>query len=127
MLDDNQERENISIDIDGSASKGYTAIPGAREALALLKNQGYPSRCVSNSTRRCRATIAARPETMGFDIPEYSIFTPPLAAVRDLQETGKHRAYLLTTGMQTGTLQEPAPMTAQPPLTMSLSGTRVTG
>jgi HAD superfamily hydrolase (TIGR01458 family) len=86
------------IDIDGVLSTGDTAIPGAREALALLKNQGYPFRCVSNSTRRCRATIAARLETMGFDIPEHSIFTPPLAAVRYLQETGKHRAYLLTTG-----------------------------
>ena len=72
------------IDIDGVLSTGDTAIPGAREALAFLKNQGYPFRCVSNSTRRCRATIATRLETMGFDIPEHSIFTPPLAAVRYL-------------------------------------------
>ena len=115
------------IDIDGVLSTGDTAIPGAREALALLKNQGYPFRCVSNSTRRCRATIAARLETMGFDIPEHSIFTPPLAAVRYCRRPGNTGHTSLRPGMQTGTLQEPAPMTAQPPLTMSSSGTRVTG
>ena len=86
------------IDIDGVLSTGDTAIPGARDAIAFLKEQDYPFRCVSNSTRRCRATIAARLETMGFEIPGQAIFTPPLAAVRYLQETGKHRAYLLTTG-----------------------------
>lgn len=86
------------IDIDGVLSTGDTAIPGARDAIAYLKEQGYPFRCVSNSTRKCRATIATRLENMGFDIPGQAIFTPPRAAVRYLQETGKHRVYLLTTG-----------------------------
>jgi|SRR5208282_2776477 len=86
------------IDIDGVLSTGDTAIPGARDAITFLKEQGYPFRCVSNSTRKCRATIAARLEKMGFDIPARAIFTPPRAALRYLQETGKHRAYLLTTG-----------------------------
>ncbi|MFA6363143.1 TIGR01458 family HAD-type hydrolase [Methanoregula sp.] len=95
---DGQKITGFLIDIDGVLYTGDTPVPGAREAIAYLMDQGYPFRCVSNSTRKCRATIAAKLETMGFDIPESAIFTPPLAAVRFMQETGKHRAYLLTTG-----------------------------
>jgi HAD superfamily hydrolase (TIGR01458 family) len=86
------------IDLDGVLYTGDAAIPGAREALSFLIEEGYPFRCVSNSTRKCRATIAARLGQLGFDIPERVIFTPPFAAVRFMQKTGKHRAYLLTTG-----------------------------
>jgi HAD superfamily hydrolase (TIGR01458 family) len=93
--------ENVKgflIDIDGVLTTGETAIPGAREAIELFESHGYPFRCVSNSTRRCRASIAARLDRLGFSIPERAIFTPPLAAVKYMEETGKHRAYLLTTG-----------------------------
>jgi len=93
--------ENVKgflIDIDGVLTTGETAIPGAREAIELLKSRGYPFRCVSNSTRKCRASLAARLDRLGFAIPENAIFTPPLAAVKYMEETGKHRAYLLTTG-----------------------------
>jgi len=86
------------IDIDGVLTTGETAIPGAREAIQDLTELGYPFRCVSNSTRKCRATLAARLERLGFAIPECTIFTPPAAAVRYMEETGKHRAFLLTTG-----------------------------
>ncbi|MGA2162088.1 MAG: TIGR01458 family HAD-type hydrolase [Methanoregula sp.] len=95
---DRQEITGFLIDLDGVLYTGDTPLPGAREAMVFLKEQGYPYRCVSNSTRKCRATIAARLRKLGFDIPERAIFTPPLAAVRYMQETGKHRAYLLTIG-----------------------------
>ncbi|HNX16736.1 MAG TPA: TIGR01458 family HAD-type hydrolase [Methanoregula sp.] len=85
------------IDLDGVLYTGDVPITGAQKALSFLTDQGYTFRCVSNSTRKCRAAIAARLEKMGFDIPARMIFTPPVAAVRYMQETGKHRAYLLTT------------------------------
>jgi HAD superfamily hydrolase (TIGR01458 family) len=56
-----------------------------------------PFRCVSNSTRKSRASIAAKLAALGFEIPESSIFSPPLAAVRYMDEAGKHRAFLLVT------------------------------
>ncbi len=92
--------ENVKgflIDIDGVLTTGDMAIPGALEAIELLKAQGYPFRCVSNSTRKCRASLAARLDRLGFGIPENSLFTPTLAAIKYMEETGKHRAYLLTT------------------------------
>jgi len=95
---DTQKISGFLIDLDGVLYTGDTPVNGAREILSVLTERGYPFRCVSNSTRKCRATIAAKLEKLGFDIPERAIFTPPLAAVRYMQMTGKHRAYLLTTG-----------------------------
>lgn len=86
------------IDLDGVLYTGDTPVPGAVETIAFLTEHGYPFRCLSNSTRKCRATIAARLEKMGFVIPESAIFTPPLAAVRYMNDAGKDRAYLLVTG-----------------------------
>ncbi len=90
--------EGFLIDIDGVLTTGDTAIAGAREAIENLKSQGFPFRCVSNSTRKCRTTIAALLDTLGFDISKNEIFTPPLAAVKYMEEAGKNRAYILTTG-----------------------------
>ena len=86
------------IDLDGVLFTGDTPVPGAIETIGFLTEHGYPFRCLSNSTRKCRATIAARLEKMGFDIPERSIFTPPLAAVRYMEAAGKDRVFLLVTG-----------------------------
>jgi HAD superfamily hydrolase (TIGR01458 family) len=86
------------IDLDGVLYTGDTPVPGAIETIEFLTEHSYPFRCLSNSTRMCRATIAARLEKMGFDIPERSIFTPPLAAVRYMKDSGKNRAFLLVTG-----------------------------
>ncbi|WP_292370595.1 TIGR01458 family HAD-type hydrolase [Methanoregula sp. UBA64] len=86
------------IDLDGVLYTGDTPILGARETIGFLTDHGYPFRCLSNSTRKCRRTIAARLETMGFSIPESSIFTPPLAAVRYMKDAKKDRAFLLVTG-----------------------------
>jgi HAD-superfamily subfamily IIA hydrolase, TIGR01458 len=88
----------ILIDLDGVLYTGDTAVPGAVTTLQALTDNGYPFRCLSNSTRKCRQTIAARLETMGFSIPESSIFTPPLAAVRYMKDSKKDRAFLLVTG-----------------------------
>ncbi|MGD0535121.1 MAG: TIGR01458 family HAD-type hydrolase [Methanoregula sp.] len=95
---DMRDVKGFLIDLDGVLYTGDTPLPGARKAMEFLTERGYPFRCVSNSTRKCRATIATRLKKLGFDIPKRAIFTPPLAAVRYMQETGKHRAYLLTTG-----------------------------
>jgi len=86
------------IDLDGVLYTGDSPVPGAIETIGFLTDHGYPFRCLSNSTRKCRATIATRLEKMGFSIPESSIFTPPLAAVRYMKDSGKNRAFLLVTG-----------------------------
>ncbi|MCX6691566.1 MAG: TIGR01458 family HAD-type hydrolase [Methanoregula sp.] len=86
------------IDLDGVLTLGNRAIDGAQEAIDLLKEKKIRFRCVSNTTRACRKTIAERLARLGFDIPESSLFTPPLAAIACMNAAGKHRCMLVTTG-----------------------------
>jgi HAD superfamily hydrolase (TIGR01458 family) len=86
------------IDLDGVLYVGDQAINGARESIDLIRDKKYTFRFVSNTTRKCRKTIAERLSSLGFDIPAEYIFTPPLAAVAYIKNSGKHHCYLLTTG-----------------------------
>jgi len=86
------------IDLDGVLYVGNRAIDGAKEAIEYLKENGYPFRCVSNTTRKCRHSVATNLSFLGFNIPENNIFTPPLAAIAYMKYTGKTGYYLLATG-----------------------------
>jgi HAD superfamily hydrolase (TIGR01458 family) len=86
------------IDLDGVLYTGNRAINGAQGAIDLLKEKKIRFRCVSNTTRACRKTIGERLTRLGFDIPESSLFTPPLAAIAYMNAAGKHRCMLVTTG-----------------------------
>jgi HAD superfamily hydrolase (TIGR01458 family) len=86
------------IDLDGVLYVGNRAIDGASDAIEFLIENGYPFRCISNTTRKCRHSIASHLSSMGFEIPEDYIFTPPLAAITHMKKTGRTGYYLLTTG-----------------------------
>ncbi|MDO9326047.1 MAG: TIGR01458 family HAD-type hydrolase [Methanoregula sp.] len=86
------------IDLDGVLYVGDQPVAGAQAAIDDLMQKNYRVRFISNTTRKCRKTIASRLSAMGFDIPEEYIFTPPLAAVAHMKKTGKTHCYLLTTG-----------------------------
>jgi len=86
------------IDLDGVLYVGNSPVPGARECLKFLEDQGYSYRFVSNSTRRARSSVAKRLRGLGYDISEELIFTPPLAAIRHMKSSGRNRCYLLTMG-----------------------------
>jgi HAD superfamily hydrolase (TIGR01458 family) len=86
------------IDLDGVLYVCDQVINGGRESIDLIRDRKYTFRFVSNTTRKCRKTIAERLSSMGFDIPAEYIFTPPLAAVAYIKNSGKHHCYLLTTG-----------------------------
>jgi len=86
------------IDLDGVLYVGKNPVPGARECLDRLEDRGYGYRFVSNSTRRCRSSVAERLKGLGYDVPAEHIFTPPLAAIECMKELRKKRCYLLATG-----------------------------
>ena len=101
MLQERVEMKDVRgflIDLDGVLYVGDRAIEGARESIDLLRDRNYSFRFVSNTTRKCRNTIAEQLSSMGLNIPVEYIFTPPLAAVALLKNAGKHHCYLLTTG-----------------------------
>jgi len=86
------------IDLDGVMYTGNRAIPGTDRAIGFLEEQGYSYRFVSNTTRKCRQTIANNLSQMGLTIPESLIFTPAIAAAAYLEKTGRHNFHLLVTG-----------------------------
>jgi HAD superfamily hydrolase (TIGR01458 family) len=86
------------IDLDGVLYVGKSPVKGAKECLRLMEDHGHSYRFVSNSTRRCRSSVAKRLTDLGYDVPANYIFTPPLAAVEHIKRTGKDRCFLLTTG-----------------------------
>lgn len=90
--------QGFLIDIDGVLYVGDRPVDGAGDALRILKENGYTYRFVSNTTRKCRRTIARRLQTMGLEVPEALIFTPPVAAVALMKKTGKAQVRLLVTG-----------------------------
>jgi HAD superfamily hydrolase (TIGR01458 family) len=90
--------QGFLIDLDGVLYVGDKPLKGAQAAIGNLREKGYTLRFVSNTTRKCRNTIAGRLSAMGFDIPEEYIFTPPLAAIAHMKKTGKRHCHLLTTG-----------------------------
>lgn len=86
------------IDLDGVLYVGKKPIDGSGDCLKLMDDLGYKYRFVSNSTRRCRRSVAERLKGFGFDISPDIIFTPPLAAVEYMKKADKKRCFLLTTG-----------------------------
>jgi HAD superfamily hydrolase (TIGR01458 family) len=86
------------IDLDGVLYVGNRAVDGAQDAIEFLRETGYPFRCISNTTRKCRHSVASHLSKLGFDIPENHIFTPPLAAIAYMKKTGRTGYYLLVTG-----------------------------
>jgi hypothetical protein len=81
------------IDLDGVLYVGKSPIKGAKECLKLMEDRGYSYRFVSNSTRRCRSSVAKRLEGLGYDVPAGYIFTPPLAAIEHMKKSGKDRCF----------------------------------
>lgn len=86
------------IDLDGVLYMGKDPIPGVRECLGHMEELGYSYRFVSNSTRRCRGSVAERLKGLGYDVACRHIYTPPLAAIERMKRSGKERCFLLTTG-----------------------------
>jgi HAD superfamily hydrolase (TIGR01458 family) len=93
-----KEIRGFLIDLDGVIYTGDKPVPRADTAIRLLEENGYSYRFVSNTTRKCRHTIAEMLSRMGLQIPEEDIFTPSVAAAAYLKKTGKRRFRLLVTG-----------------------------
>ncbi|MDH7594209.1 MAG: TIGR01458 family HAD-type hydrolase [Methanomicrobiales archaeon] len=88
----------LLIDLDGVIYTGESLIEGAGELPDILEERRIPYLFVSNSTRRCRASIVARLSNMGFRTREERILTPAIVAAGELQRRGIKKCHLLATG-----------------------------
>jgi HAD superfamily hydrolase (TIGR01458 family) len=97
-MDGMKDIRGFLIDLDGVLYVGNQAVDGAQDAIEFLRETGYSFRYISNTTRKCRHSVASHLSSLGFEIPENHIFTPALAAIAHMKNTGKTGYYLFATG-----------------------------
>jgi HAD superfamily hydrolase (TIGR01458 family) len=97
-MDMMKDIQGFLIDLDGVLYIGNRAVDGAQDAIGYLLENGYPFRCISNTTRKCRHSVASHLSSLGFEIPENHIFTPSLAATAYMKKSRRTGYHLLTTG-----------------------------
>jgi len=83
------------IDLDGVLYDDEQPIPGAVEAIAHLREKGYPFRFATNTTMRCRTSLRCKLAGFGLEVSEDEIFSAPMAAARYLHKQGRPRVFLL--------------------------------
>ena len=89
--------EAFLIDLDGVLYVGESPVPGATDTIAYLRENGYPIRYVSNTTRKSRETLSRKLKSMGFEIPVSHIVTPAMAAASYIRGKKGTGAIILTT------------------------------
>ncbi|MGE4543212.1 MAG: TIGR01458 family HAD-type hydrolase [Pedobacter sp.] len=84
----------VFIDLSGTLHVGRQPLPGAIEAVARLRREGFRVRFVSNTSSKGRRRLLAVLQEIGFDIAYDELFTAPLVVHRYLQRH-KLKPYLL--------------------------------
>lgn len=95
MSEPGRRVEGILFDLDGTVYQEGRAIPGAAEALDALRRRGLPLLFTTNTTRRPRAALAERLQSMGISARPEEILSAPAAAARWLRSRGVGRVQLL--------------------------------
>jgi len=78
------------LDLDGTLYTEAGPVAGAVDALAALKHRRLPFRCITNTTRRPRASIVERLRNFGFNIQAGDVFTSVLAGAEIMRGRGCH-------------------------------------
>jgi phospholysine phosphohistidine inorganic pyrophosphate phosphatase len=87
----------VLVDLDGTVYEDDRAIPGAADALALVRRAGLGVRFVTNTTRMPRSALAARLARWGVEARPEEIHTAPSAAAVWLRARGIERVSLCVT------------------------------
>jgi phospholysine phosphohistidine inorganic pyrophosphate phosphatase len=80
--------EGVLLDLSGVVYVQDEGVPGAAEALAMLRDAGLPIRLVTNTTMRPRRSILERLERLGIEADAEELLTPATLAARRCQEAG---------------------------------------
>ncbi|MEO6040392.1 MAG: HAD family hydrolase [Croceibacterium sp.] len=95
--------KGLMFDLDGTLILsdrklgGYTAIPGAAEALAELDARGVPWIAMTNGSAYSARVQAPRLRAVGLPIPDERLFTPNSVAGKAMVERGYQRVLVLGT------------------------------
>jgi HAD superfamily hydrolase (TIGR01458 family) len=85
----------VLLDLDGVLYVEDEPVPGAREAVAALRERGLTLRFVTNTTSRPRRLILERLQRLGFEVAPAELSTPAALAVAHCLRCDRRRAMLL--------------------------------
>jgi HAD superfamily hydrolase (TIGR01458 family) len=85
----------LLIDLDGVLYVEDEPIPGAKEAVAALRERGLGLRFVTNTTARSQRQTLERLERLGFGVAPEELVTPAALARRRCEEAGHERVALI--------------------------------
>jgi HAD superfamily hydrolase (TIGR01458 family) len=85
----------VLLDLDGVLYVEDEPVPGAREAVAELRERGLALRFVTNTTARPRRLILERLERLGFELDPAELSTPAALAVHVCRDHGHRRVALV--------------------------------
>ena len=85
----------LLLDLDGVLYVEDEPVPGAREAVADLREHGLALRFVTNTTSRPRRLILDRLRRLGFEVAAEELSTPAALAVAHCLGNDRRRAMLL--------------------------------
>lgn len=94
-MSDRPAVEAVLIDLDGTMWVGDEPVPGAAEAVRMLRAGGVGVRFVTNTTRRRRRDVMDDLERMGVEVGEDDCLTASSAAAVWLRERVARRVRLL--------------------------------
>ena len=98
-----RQPKGFMFDLDGTLILsdrklgGYTAIPGAAEALAALDARGIPWIAMTNGSAYAASVQAPRLRAVGLPVPDERLFTPNSVAGKAMVERGYERVLVLGT------------------------------
>ncbi|MEO6151715.1 MAG: HAD family hydrolase [Croceibacterium sp.] len=98
-----RQPKGFMFDLDGTLILsdrklgGYTAIPGAAEALDELGRRGIPWVALTNGSAYAADVQAPRLRAVGLPIPDAKLFTPNSVAGKAMVERGYRRVLVLGT------------------------------
>jgi HAD superfamily hydrolase (TIGR01458 family) len=85
----------LLLDLDGVLYVEDEPVPGAREAVGVLRARGLTLRFVTNTTARPRKRILDRLDRLGFAVEPGELSTPAALAVRHCRRRGHRRVALV--------------------------------
>jgi HAD superfamily hydrolase (TIGR01458 family) len=85
----------LLLDLDGVLYVDDEPVPGAREAIGVLRERGLTLRFVTNTTARPRRRILERLDRLGFAVEPDELSTPAALAVRHCRRRGHRRVALV--------------------------------
>jgi len=90
--------KGLAIDMDGTVYKGMVPIPGAKEFISSLRENGIPFMFVTNNSSKGRKQYYEKLKRMGFDIDMSNVLTSGTAALRFLKDERKwKKVYVIGT------------------------------